>query len=543
MLHVKSLRSPGQLLKYAVDNEAVADVITLQAILRRLGSLLTLGVRGSAAEGSLISSGQEWGFAEVTSDGRFHILLAALTSRLEACNSRALALSADAAARLCAPTPELQRLLEGAAETLVTRENAFTPRSLTILALALASRGVHGEVAGAKALSVASGPPGLDADNAIAVAQQTGPWGSAVTFVRIEALRQMQEFSPACCVALLEAFRRWGVFDPVLVDVTLERFWEALDEVTTSDVVDALAVMSKLGLVRRALLQRLHQLVFASLQQFSCHQVVSMLHSLARLRLLGPKDLEDALTVLSPRLGLLSASELAQLLLTLAMTDAQEEHSTLARILVVQYTAKDRGLRDVLSDIDAAWAICALGLASDYRGALGSIVARLFRGTLPQHRVQRLKLFDVFLAMDLVGMRVDAPPRWRFVTKRSTLREAERLSESPLHSEVAEILGSFSIHRLEEKETSPSAWKRSSSPSGCPVDFLHEATRLVVDLETVSWPISRRVKHAFLEEQGYRPIRLEYWDLQAARHAKTDRQALVARRMAQALRGSFFTSE
>merc|ERR1712014_451717 len=84
-------------------------------------------------------------------------------------------------------------------------------------------------------------------------------------------------------------------------------------------------------------------------------------------------------------------------------------------------------------------------------------------------------------------------------------------------------------------EIAPLSPQRGCSPSGCPVDFLDTATGVVVDLETVTWPVSRKIKHALLQHRGYRPVRLRFWDLEAARLAASDWRELIAQRVPQAL--------
>lgn len=43
--------------------------------------------------------------------------------------------------------------------------------------------------------------------------------------------------SKAHCITLLEAFRRWGVFDRQLVDLLVERMSDEVDRFTTRDLV------------------------------------------------------------------------------------------------------------------------------------------------------------------------------------------------------------------------------------------------------------------------------------------------------------------
>ena len=67
---------------------------------------------------------------------------------------------------------------------------------------------------------------------------------------------------------------------------------EALKLSPSGDLVDAVALMSRLGLARRFLLSRLRALAFENLQQFTAKQLASMSYAMARLRVLEKKDLD-----------------------------------------------------------------------------------------------------------------------------------------------------------------------------------------------------------------------------------------------------------
>ncbi|CAE8680248.1 unnamed protein product, partial [Polarella glacialis] len=105
---LRYMKSPAQVLRFAVANEG-SDPATLEAALRRLSMMVP-------APGVEVSSRDVWTNERITSDGRFHVLLNALATRLEECSARTLAYTADAAARLQAPSPELMFLSERVAE-------------------------------------------------------------------------------------------------------------------------------------------------------------------------------------------------------------------------------------------------------------------------------------------------------------------------------------------------------------------------------------------------------------------------------------------
>ena len=47
----------------------------------------------------------------------------------------------------------------------------------------------------------------------------------------------MEDLEPGHCAMLLEAFRKWGVFDRQLVDMIVERMSDEVDRFTTRDLV------------------------------------------------------------------------------------------------------------------------------------------------------------------------------------------------------------------------------------------------------------------------------------------------------------------
>ena len=58
--------------------------------------------------------------------------------------------------------------------------------------------------------------------------------------------------------------------------------------------------------------------------------------------------------------------------------------------------------------------------------------------------------------------------------------------------------------------------------------------RLAIDLEIVSWPTARHVKHRLLEAQGYRMVNLQYWDWRRAR-TEEDQNLFLEREVTQVL--------
>ncbi|CAK0910449.1 unnamed protein product [Prorocentrum cordatum] len=219
-----------------------------------------------------------------------------------------------------------------------------------------------------------------------------GP-GAVPAFVRGEALRQMQEFAPSDCVRLLEALRCWGIRDPELTDVVLERVCAVFDQLRSGDVVGLLVLSAQLGLARRRTLLRLRGLVSRHLGKFSREDLVAVLGALARLRLLEQGFADEALGALSPGLGRLSGARVSQVLFALAMADLPSRPRA-ARVLVAQY-AQDDGPRSLAAEADAAWAICALGLGGRYQEVLRAIFARVCGASEPPREpLPLLKLHD-----------------------------------------------------------------------------------------------------------------------------------------------------
>eukprot|EP00927_Polykrikos_kofoidii_P044466 TRINITY_DN38423_c0_g1_i1.p1 TRINITY_DN38423_c0_g1~~TRINITY_DN38423_c0_g1_i1.p1 ORF type:complete len:444 (+),score=63.50 TRINITY_DN38423_c0_g1_i1:33-1334(+) len=258
IVRLRSLKSPRKVFQFVAEDPQI-DAPSLELALRALLRILASG---------------KYSREKVISNVRFHDLLSTLSARLDECDARTLALSADAAARFRAPSKELVAFAERAAEAAVVRRNAFTPRNISLLALACASRGVRG--AGAAPVGVhASGDDELATGRGL---------GAAVEFVRGESFRQMQDFTPASCAMVLEAFWRWGIHDRELFDAALERVWDTYQQLTCKDLVELLVAMSNHGLARPALLRRLSQLAFENLDLFSPRQLVALFHALARFR-------------------------------------------------------------------------------------------------------------------------------------------------------------------------------------------------------------------------------------------------------------------
>ncbi|CAE7366045.1 unnamed protein product [Symbiodinium sp. CCMP2592] len=470
---LRQLHKPGQLLRYALAHEA-DDLAVLELVLRRLGGLM----REPRPSGK-----KAWTRKRLSTDGRFHVLMNTLSSRLDECNSRTLALLADAVVRLEVSSPEVADLSERIAEVATHRHNAISPQDLSILAVALAALRVRG-------------PP---------TEQTAGHLGSAVAFVRSEAMRQLQDFRFGSCVHLLEAFLRWGVVDAELTNMVFARVEDILEEeVSTRDVEGLLQVLAKLGQPRVVIIRKLCQLTFSSLWSFAPSQLVSISHSLARLRFLEQRDVDELLGALAPQLGRLRKSDTARLLFALALSGATSPPEIFG-VLAAQYAA-DPEVLDPKEDIDMAWALCALELSEKYRNVLERILQRCSE-TPPQSTVALIKLHDVLASESTANAQLCE------AAAEAARTEAKRLSNSLQHQQVTRVLsppGRSGPPGLE----SPTL---QAAVGPFLVDFFLEQSSLVIDLDLVSWPISRRVRHRLLRKLGYRTVLVSPWDLKNLR--------------------------
>jgi hypothetical protein len=397
----------------------------------------------------------------------------------------------------------LSELAQRLAEVVARREDAFSPRNLTSIALTLAVRGVRDV--------------------------------STVEFVRSEALKLINDFDPSHCSVLLEAFRRWGVFDRELVDLLVERMSDEVDRFTARDVVEAFAVISRLGLARGFLLRRLCTLAFENLGQFTPRELTMMAYALAKLRFLAQSNVDDICDAIVPDLSRLTPSQLSEMLYALAMTDSRHRLD-LVRSMVDQYMAGPPK-KTLTSMVDFSWSICALGVVDEYAADLKAVLSTIFERSPPQNRVPLMKLFDVICALELehkdVGITV--PPAWRAACDDADRFEMDRLENSRLHNE---IVMRFDHLRGNANGTRWQLRMQRNQPCGpYRVDMLDEETKIALDIEIISWPVSRLLKHRLLEGLGYSTIRLGYWDWRRAR-SEEEQNTFLEREVTQLLDGS-----
>eukprot|EP00933_Yihiella_yeosuensis_P070882 TRINITY_DN79046_c0_g1_i1.p1 TRINITY_DN79046_c0_g1~~TRINITY_DN79046_c0_g1_i1.p1 ORF type:complete len:575 (-),score=99.25 TRINITY_DN79046_c0_g1_i1:180-1904(-) len=465
---VQSMSDPTEVLDF-MDKHSDSDTRTFEAALRVLGRL---------------SAGKN--YQNVVGDSRFHAILSALASRLDDCDARMLSKIADASARFRVSTAELSDLANQLAEAVTRREDAFNPRNLSSVAIALSVRGVRDV--------------------------------GTVEFIRNEAIKLMDDLEPSHCVMLLEAFRRWGVFDRQLVDMIVERMSDEVDRFTARDLVDALAVISRLGLARGFLLRRLCTLAFENLRQFTARELAKMAYALAKLRFLAQSNVDEIVDALRPNLHKLVGSQVSELLFAVAMVNARHQLD-LARDLIDQYVNSPGGVPGMSggSLIDFAWSLCALDLVKEHKKEFQAVMAEIFERSPPQNRVPLMKLFDVINALELEykDLGISVPKPWQAACDDADRFEMDRLESSRLHNEI--------VMRFDHLRGSAEGMKwqlrmQRNQPCGpFRVDMIDEDTKIALDIDIISWPITRHLKHRLLENQGYRMLCLEYWDWRRAR--------------------------
>ncbi|CAE8617075.1 unnamed protein product [Polarella glacialis] len=485
---VQSMKDPLEVLDF-MEKNSDSDTRTHEAALRALGRL-SVGAR----------------YQDVVSDARFHAILSALASRLDDCNAKTLSMIADASARFRISTPELSDLAQRLAEVITRREDAFNPRNLASVAIALSVRGVR-DVA-------------------------------TVEFIRNEAIKLMDDLEPTQCVMLLEAFRRWGVFDRQLVDMIVERMSDEVDRFTARDLVDALAVISRLGLARGFLLRRLCTLAFENLRQFTPRELAKMSYALAKLRFLAQSNVDEIVDAVTPDLHKLVGSQVSELLYALAMVDARHQVD-LARNLIAQYTDSPGGVSKMSggSLIDFAWALCALELVDEHKAVFKAALGETFNRSPPQNRVPLMKLFDVMCCLELEhkDLGIAVPATWKAACDDADRFEMDRLDTSRLHNEI--VMRFDSLRGAAHGMRWQLRMQRNQNCGPYRVDMLDEDTKIAMDVEIISWPTSRHLKHRLLKDMGYKMLRLEYWDWRRAR-TEEDQNIFLEREITRLLEAS-----
>eukprot|EP00392_Amoebophrya_sp_AT5.2_P009321 g9349.t1 len=424
-------------------------------------------------------------------------------------DARNLAFLAEAVAKLRFTSPELEDFTHALAATVKARENAFSPRYLSQIALALSARKVQDV--------------------------------HLIEFVRQETLKVVQDVEPAHANALLEAFRRWGFFDRQMHDMIVERMTDEVDRFSSRDIVDALKVLSDLGLVRGFLLRRLAQLAFENLHVFTPKQLVGITYSLARLRFLVKMNMEHTL----------SAADTSKLFFSLAMLQPEFDDADLVRELASRFLdAHRKQVVYMIHLVDACWAVCRFKHLFDgstttttttsasqsrdvepYGERVQDLFQRLFASPVPRNRVLLAKAFEVVNSLqhedwDMMLKKPVVPSR-EWVTacdetdsvaqskNESSRLQAELLMkmDHTFHREKLQLQQNMSLNMQAGSGSGGvgGGGAAAAAPIGFRADLVDEKLRLVVDLDAPNRPVSRAVKHRILAQKGFHPVSLNYW--------------------------------
>lgn len=222
---------------------------------------------------------------------------------------------------------------------------------------------------------------------------------------------------------------------------------------------------------------------------------------------------------LGPKITELVASQISEFLFALAMVNARN-HIETAQEPASRYAEAGRmGFqnRSTNSLIDFVWALAALDLVGQFQEHFTGALGEVFERNTPQNREPLLKLFDICCAleMDYADLDIKVPAPWKAACEDCDKMEMDRLENSKLHNEV--------MMRFNQLRASTKGMKwelQMQRNAGCGpyrVDMFDEDTKIAVDLDIVSWPTSRHMKHRLLQRDGYRMLNLQYWHWRQAR--------------------------
>merc|ERR1712060_781769 len=114
---------------------------------------------------------------------------------------------------------------------------------------------------------------------------------------------------------------------------------------------------------------------------------------------------------------------------------------------------------------------------------------------------------DVICALDLEyqSLGVTVPQLWKAACDDADRYEMDRLETSRLHNE---IVMRFDHLRGKANGVKWQLHMQRNQPCGpYRVDMFDEDTKIALDLEIISWPVSRHLKHRLLEILGFHPLR------------------------------------
>ena len=414
---------------------------------------------------------------DLFSDDRFTRLILQISSDANELESPKLLRIAQAISSLSLPrggSAEITELARKVGELVCNRPNAYSPSDIAHLAFSLGSRGYADPV--------------------------------FVDFVRMEAMKMVQDFTPESGVMILEAFRRMNVFNRELVDNVVERLTDEVDRFRSKDIVNCVTVFSKLGLGRGFLLRRLSKLSFENLNLFSQSQLVRLLSGFARLRFITTAGTDALLNAIeSNGISKLAPNLVTETLFASAMTNYKGESLVLDKL--VDSSVERVEILSLTSMVDFAWALCVLDDSGKYADILESVSKKIFAISPPSNKQILLKALEIVPCVDadLVSA------QWKSAMDDAEKMEMARFEGARLHSEMLALIESIKPSGMIKEKL---AVQRNATVNGMfRVDFFDEQQQIAIDIDTLSRPTTMGLKHRLLGEQGVATCCVGYWDI------------------------------
>ncbi|KAF4651325.1 hypothetical protein FOL47_000486, partial [Perkinsus chesapeaki] len=434
-------------------------------------------------------------------DTRFRRLLEKVGSQTSELDARSLGKMCSALSALpVSSTPEIMEVCQKITAAAFKKREEFKPTALASLAFGLASRG--------------SRDPNL------------------IEMIKEDTLAQIEDFSPSELCLILEAQRRWGVHDRDLTENAIERLTDEIDRpqfvyvicgraveletaarapsfhrFTVIDAVNTLKMLSGLGLARGLLLRRLSSLVHDQLPQFSSSQLVIILKSLAKLRFLSTMQIEGILLSLGDidESSLKTPKQVSDVLF--ALTSSEYHMQDELRDNLIEHFRKLRevhGRIQLKALVDMAWSLSAMSTESDL--LLLNVAQEIYTSPAPRNRDILGKMIEV---SNEVSGKVQVPDSWRTAFENAQRMEIERSEKSRLHFELLDALQTLKGSRGLESRLHI---VRNYRIGDYVVDFFDDATRLVIELDTLNRPTPLFLKHRHLRSHhNCKTIAIDYW--------------------------------
>lgn len=424
--------------------------------------------------------------SEVFNDERFKQLIMQASSDMDSCDSGTMARFASALSLLSLPkggSDEISQLARKIAEVSCKRINAFSPKTLSALAYGLGSRGV-------------SDPQFIE-------------------FVRIEALKLVQDMTPENAILLLESFRRMNTFDRVLVDNLAERLTDEVERFTARDVVNCIGVFSKLSLGRGFLLRRLHKISFNNLSMFSESQLVKLFGGFARLRFMSSAGVDKMLSEIDSRgLSKFSPNQCAEILFATAMSDYNGSSPVVGKL--AQQVGESYTLLSLTALVDSVWATLLMNW--DNKEILSEMIRKVYAiNPPPSNRVILLKMLEVTTSVlkefpELKIAKETIPTQWLSAMDDADKMEVGRFEAARLHTEVLSLVESIKPDGkwIKDKIT---LQRGNKVATGYRCDFVDESKKIVIDIDTLARPTTLALKHRHLLSDGFAVVGINYWEI------------------------------